>query len=306
MRALAALEAAPKMGALLALDQAETILRRAHTLPVSAVLRVKCDELAERLFHSIGAQSSVSKYQAHAWDRGAFMDDIDLPLNNAEWLLGQCGHARQMADEHSRLEVILEACRRTDPGPGGYYDNLGSPLSWKRVATKHAWDEDPTFSESVFTAYCVHFLHLGETRRQELGPVPLSWITQLNTFYKAPLSLQYEHLDNSSDYVLKVTYSGFMTARSGPMQLVAGDGLILQEGLRVNVPMLQQEYWVPREVISKGQLTVTWSTPEDRIGPYAAEVWLMRADHHSIDSTRMQASPVYKEIERASVNATMG
>jgi hypothetical protein len=306
VRALAILEAAPALGALPAVDAAEAMLRRAQTAPISVELRLKCDELAEQLFHSIGAQTSVSKYQAHAWDRGAFMDDIDIPLNNAEWLVGQFERARQIADESNQLQAIREACRRTDPGPGGYYDNLGSHLSWKRIATMHDWNADPTFSESVFTAYCVHFLHLGEKRRQELGPVPLSWITQLNTFYKAPLSLQYDHLDSQSDYVLQVTYSGFMTARSGDMQLIAGDGFILREGLRVNVPMLQEAYSVPREAISCGQLTVSWSTPEGRIGPFAAEVWLMRADYYAMDTARTQTSPLLREIDRASVNATMG
>lgn len=306
LRAVSALEAAPKTGALPALAEAELILSLARTVPVAAKQRQACEEIAERLFQLIGAQSSVGKYQAIAWDRGAFMDDIDQPLNNAEWLLAHLDQAQQLTDEYSRLEVINQAIRRTDPGPGGYYDNLGSTSSWDRVVMRRSREEDPAFEDSVFTAYCVHFLHLTEERKREIGPVPLAWLTQLTSFYKAPLTLKYEHLDSTSDYILKVTYSGFMTARSGPMQLIANDRYVLVEGLRVSVPILQQEYFVPREAIIDGRLFLSWSTAPDRVGPYAAEVWLMRAGERSKDRPSLQVAPRLAEIYRASFNGTMG
>ncbi|TBL81080.1 hypothetical protein [Paenibacillus thalictri] len=306
LRATAVLDAAPRIGAESALAEAEAVLQLAWTAPPAPELRKACDELAERLFHAIGAQSSVGKYQAIAWDRGAFMDDIDQPLNNAHWLLGCCERARQAADESSRLELLRAAIRRTDPGPGGYYDNLGSPSGWRRVVSKHDWDEDPSFGESVFTAYCVHFLHMREERKREVGPVPLAWLTQLTAFYKEPLKLRYEHLDDGSDYVLRVTYSGFMTARSGPMTLKAGDRHVLQEQLRINVPVQQIEYVISREAITDGVLTLTWSTAYDRVGPFAAEVWLMRAEYHQSIQGLASSVPLLSEVERALVNGTMG
>ncbi|TVY11168.1 hypothetical protein [Paenibacillus cremeus] len=305
LRAVEVLNNASELGALAAVEEAESILC-AESESIAAQLRQACHDMAERLFHSIGAQSSVGTYQAIAWDRGAFMDDIDKPLNNAEWLLAHCHEVRHLADERSRLDVIRQAIRRTDPGPGGYYDNLGSPSSWERVVMRRSKEEDPAFEDTVFTAYCVHFLHLRENRKKEVGPVPLAWLTQLTTFYKAPLTLKYEHLDNDSDYILKVSYSGFMTARSGPMQLIANDRHVLAEGLRVNVPILQQEYFVPREAIRDGKLLLSWSTAPDRVGPYAAEVWLMRAGDSSANRTSLQAAPRLADIQRASFNGTMG
>lgn len=303
LRAVAALEAARRTGALSAVDKAEAILR---TGPTAVQLRETCDEIAERLFHSIGAQSSVGKYQAIAWDRGAFMDDIDQPLNNAEWLIALCDQVRQLKDESSRLEAISQAIRRTDPGPGGYYDNLGSSSSWDRVVMRRSREEDPAFEDTIFTAYYVHFLHLTEKRKREIGPVPLAWLTQLTTFYKAPLTLKYEHLDCTSDYILKVSYCGFMTGRSGPMKLIANDRVVLAEDVRVTVPILHQEYFVPREAIINGQLLLSWSTAPDRVGPYAAEVWLMRAGEQPMDRPSLQTTPRVAEINRAPFNGTMG
>ena len=60
----------------------------AHEKPVSQELKQRCFALADSLFRSFGAQLTVEKHHA-AGGRGNFIDNIDIPLNDAMWLLDQ-------------------------------------------------------------------------------------------------------------------------------------------------------------------------------------------------------------------------
>ena len=141
-KALEALEQARNTGSLRATEEAEEILQRAKTKPVAQGYKDRCWKLADELFKNIGAQLSVEKYGAQSWDRGAFMDDIDMPLNNYNWLKVQFDLIRKMDDEDSRLEAINEILNRTNPGPGGFYDNLGHPSSWAHVRRVKILEDD--------------------------------------------------------------------------------------------------------------------------------------------------------------------
>ena len=109
-------------------DAAEAALSRATTLtPAAAALRARVFELAEALFQSIRMQLAVKPYGAIAVGRGANLDTIDVPLNNRAWLADRFAEIRALAEEAERLAAIDAILRWTDPGPGGFYDDLGDP-----------------------------------------------------------------------------------------------------------------------------------------------------------------------------------
>ncbi|MGH9665385.1 MAG: hypothetical protein ACRD9L_13260, partial [Bryobacteraceae bacterium] len=124
--ALDRLRQAPRVGADVAMDQAQQTLNRALTQPVAQWARARVFELAEALFQSIRMQLSVPLYKAEAPERGANLDMIDMPLNNRVWLLARFAEIRKMTDERQRLAALDEIVNWTNPGPGGFYDNLGS------------------------------------------------------------------------------------------------------------------------------------------------------------------------------------
>ena len=66
-------------------------------------------------------QLSVARYKAIGVDRGASLDTLDVPLNNRLWL------QRSFADAHGDAAAIERILNWTDPGPGGFYDDLGDP-----------------------------------------------------------------------------------------------------------------------------------------------------------------------------------
>jgi hypothetical protein len=81
------------------------------------------------------------------------MDGIDEPLNNVGWLLSQFRQIRAEQDETARLQLIDKVLNRTNPGPGGFYDNMGSFSSMKRIANPIPWEEDPGTLKSPRIAF---------------------------------------------------------------------------------------------------------------------------------------------------------
>ena len=85
-------------------------------------------ELAEALFQSIRMQLSVPRYKAIAVGRGATLDTIDVPLNNRIWLKQRFAAIRDARAARKRGSREIDAIVNwTNPGPGGFYDDLGDP-----------------------------------------------------------------------------------------------------------------------------------------------------------------------------------
>ena len=103
----------------------------------SNALRGRVNELAEALFQSIGMQLSVEKYQAIDVGRGANLDELDVPLNNRVWLKNRFAELRKLESDAAKLRGIDEIVHWTDPGPGGFYDDLGihrASRTWSATA----------------------------------------------------------------------------------------------------------------------------------------------------------------------------
>ena len=88
-QALDRLRNAPRLGSIVAIDEATRILDESLTKPAAEDLRNRIFALAEALYQSIHAQLSVDKYKAIAISRGANLDTIDFPLNNRVYLKDQ-------------------------------------------------------------------------------------------------------------------------------------------------------------------------------------------------------------------------
>jgi len=93
-------------GADKAMDLAEAILDRAATDKVKPEWRARAFEMAEALYQSIRMQLSVKKYQAIRTNRGANLDDIDKPLNDARDMKRDFAKIRNMNSEDAKLAAI--------------------------------------------------------------------------------------------------------------------------------------------------------------------------------------------------------
>lgn len=262
---------APQMGSLLALERAEEELRKAEKEPVAKDYKRRCEELADALFQSIGAQLSLKKHKAMDWSRGAFIDDIDMPLNNSRWLLGRFRRIKELGEESERLEAIREILWRENPGPAGFYDDFGTSHAWKRVIREKSWEEDPGNLLSPFISFVPSLLHIAAPLGKEEEGIPLAWIANLTALYDIPISIVYEELFPNCSYKVRVTYIG---EHGGRVKLVANGGYLVHDFLEIKGKIaVVGEGRIPPEVIEDGRLTLTWLHEGGR-RTHIAEVWL--------------------------------
>ncbi|MHC4482480.1 MAG: hypothetical protein ACYSW4_02915 [Planctomycetota bacterium] len=264
-KALDVLRTAPETGSLKAIDRAERILQRAKKRPVVIDYKKKCEVLADLLFENIGSQLTVEKHGAKHRTRGAFMDGIDEPLNNAGWLFSQFRKIRAEKDETARLRAIEKVVNRANPGPGGFYDNMGSASSMKRIVNPVAWEDDPGTLKSPRIAF--YYMH-----RAEDEEAPLAWKNQVGTIYETPLRLFYDDLDPDATYSVRVAYTG----RRGKMvRLVADDVYVVHDLIQTRKPQVR-EFTIPKEATSDGRLELIWTCGQGQRGSQVAEIWLIR------------------------------
>lgn len=266
-RAMEELRNAKSTGALRAMARAERILDRAVTKPVATDLRSRVFELAEALFQSIRMQLSVPRYKAIAVDRGANLDTVDTPLNNRLWLKEEFARLRQTQDESDRLRALDRIVNWTNPGPGGFYDDLGNQSQQPHLVRGLAYEKDPAFLASPLTGF-------GGPRRVWRT----SWWTHAESLYDAPLRMHYKNLDPNAQYRVRVVYAGDSLTRK--IRLVANGKLEIHPLIDKPWPVRPLEFDIPRRETEKGELELIWNR-EDGLGGngrgcQVSEVWLIR------------------------------
>jgi hypothetical protein len=265
-QARAKLGGAARAGSLAAMANAEKILERAVTQPVAPELRARVFELAEALFQSIRMQLSVPKYQAIALERGASLDAIDLPLNSREWLKKQFAAIAALKGEGERLARIKEIVDWKNPGPGGFYDDLGDPGQQPHLLRGVGPAGDPAFLESSLASFI----------RQPRPEWPVSWWHWAESLYDRPLSLRYTGLDPAAQYNLRVVYG--QEGRAARIRLVANGMTEIHPFL--SRPFERLEFELPPSSTRQGSLTLNWTQEAgaggNGRGCAVAEVWLIK------------------------------
>jgi hypothetical protein len=250
-----------------ALADAARILDEAQVRP-SPEWRQRVYVLAEALFQSIRQQLSVERYGAIAVGRGATLDSFETPLNNKGWLTARFAEAAALPGEAERLAAIERIVRWTDPGVGGFYDDLGNPSQQPHLVKGLSFEEDPQRFKSTLTGF---------------GYAPdwrLSWMTHAESLWDAPLRMRYSGLDRTAHYRVRVVYAGDVFNTNGMIRLVANDTYEIHPLMKKESPIKPIEFDVPVEATRSGELTLTFTGPpgigSSGRGNQIAEVWLLR------------------------------
>lgn len=275
-QALDILRTAAEKGTTTAFRDARLILESARKNPVRQDLRQRCFELSEAVFESIRSQVTARPPQFAEEGRGNFIDNIDLPLNDSEWLLYKMAEIEKTGDEKDRIRETEALLNRTNPGPGGYYDNLGSAGSWRHMIRQKTWEEDPIGLQGPFADFGASYQ--GDQWIEILpkgfgeNPVPHAWMTQFTTLYDTPLKMKYEELDPDSRYKIRIAYTGRFNSH---IKLVAGEDHLIHDHMETGKQPIY-EFSIPAEAYSEGVLELTWSCLPGERGTQVAEVWLVR------------------------------
>jgi hypothetical protein len=254
----------------LLLEQADRMLENAMVDPSGAPLRTRVRELGEALFQSIRMQLGVDRYRGEAVNRAANLETLDTPVTNIAWLRTQIAAIRKLSSANEQVTSIRLLLRRTDPGPGGFYDELGNPSNRPHLIPGPGRVEDPEFRVSALTGFSYPD-RLGDT-------APIAWKRWAESLYDAPLKMEYRDLDSGAQYRIRIVYSG--DGRRVRIRLVANENHEVHPLMERAWPPQPVEFDLPHEVTAGGRLNLAW-TREQRLGGngrgcQVSEVWLMR------------------------------
>lgn len=271
-----ALASAGKSGAVKAMRGADEILQKAWKERILPDYQQNCHNLADSLYKSIGAQLTMQKHGAMS-GRGNFMDLINMPLNDAPYLLDQFKRIEKLSSEAEMLREIDQLLHRTDPGPGGFYDHFGDPESWYRVAPGLPWEQDPGSLQSPRIGFGVGLV--GEEWVDEIqatgfkGQVtPRVWMKQAKTLYDQPLRIRYETLDPDATYRIRISYTGRFRSR---MKMTTDDGMTIHDFIQTG-EQPTFEFNIPKSSTADGKVTFEWTCGEGERGSQVTEIWLMK------------------------------
>lgn len=276
--ALEALGQAPQRGSEAAMQAAEGILREVREVRPGAAWRARVFELAEELHRSIGMQLSVEKYGASAVNRGANLDMIDFPLNNARWLHAQFVAIRALPDEAERLRRLHAVATWTDPGPGGFYDDPGNVANEPHLVRGPGVAVDP----GVIVSPADDFELIKEPEYYREHPHRYAWLSRASTLLPTPLRMRYTGLDPTARYRVRVVYPADRDDFVPRLRLTTDEGLEVHPWLERPIPARPLEFAVPAAATADGSLTLEWRREPTEHGngrgAQLAEIWLLRED----------------------------
>jgi hypothetical protein len=250
MEANKLLRRAPAIGSKEAITLALEKVTEADRTNIAPLLRKKIDDYCAALYHSVGLQTSVGKYQASGMERGCVLDFVDYPLNNRWWLTDQFDKIDRMETEAEKLLALEVISTWENPAKGSYYDNISNVSQSPRVRT------------TVYDATDVAWWDGGKSRKR------LS--TQL--FQNFP-RIVYEDLDPKGRYLIRI--AGY------------GDALLRVDGERISPTLYNKEleefkeFPVDKRFVQDGKLEVSFDEPEEshlnwRQYSKICDIWLIK------------------------------
>lgn len=233
-----------------AMNSALETVNSADSYPISPDLRQRIEDLCAALFTSIGLQTSVPKYKAKNYERGAVLDHVDYPLNNRWWLADEFAKIQKLNASHEKLTALHTIASWETPGAGSYYDDVSSVSKGPRIKTTSYDATDVAWWDNGFS-------------RKRLS-------SQL--FQGSPV-LEYDNLEPGARYTLRVC--GY------------GEALLRVDGMRLHPTLYNKEadsfkeWIIPLTLTGDGKISVTFDEPEEsnlnwRLHSRISDVWLLK------------------------------
>jgi hypothetical protein len=253
----------------LLLEQAQRLLAAPLVSPAAAELRTRVLELGYALLQSIHMQLAVDRYQGEAVNRGANLDTLDAPVTDVAWMRAQIGRILQIDGAEKQIAAIRQMLSRTDPGPGGFYDELGNPANRPHLLTGDGARKDPEFRHTPE----VQFNYPDKWG----AAAPIAWKHWAGSLFDAALQVRYDDLDPSRQYRVRVVYAG--GAPQFKIRMMANEDTEVHPYMLRSWPPAPQEFAIPAAATASGTLTLSWTREAglggNGVGCQVAEVWLM-------------------------------
>lgn len=268
---------AGEIGSQNAVRKAFEILDLGRDEPCLPLLRARIQRLADELHTSCGIKLTTSRHGGQKWNRGAWIDMLDTPLSDAQYLRISMKRLARLQTEEARLEAIRAMLHRTDPGEGGVYVDLGSPESRALIVNGLGFAQDPSLLHTPFTTVDGQMIDLAHTYTDTWREcaVPKALFTCIQTYYRQPLTLRVPVPDDDATYDLKVAYC--LGGKPADICLTLEDGQVVHQRIEAREDdTCLYTYPLPKDCVRNGAITLTWS-PYGRVrGVKIHEMFLIR------------------------------
>ena len=265
--ALQLLKQAGQLGVEPAISAAQAVLNQAESAPTHADLLRRAEHLADRLFETIGYQTSVPKYGASSYERGCMMDYINYPLNNRWWLEDQLALVRQLPSSSQQLEKLQRIVDWENPGPSGYYEAVGHVgKSLHMIKLQNAGDS------------MRHYYDLPMPTQRNIGPERNKLRISFHVYHDDLPTLKYNALDPHANYTVKL-----FAQRESPLLIDGQLAKKIRTGEQFD-QVVEQEFEVPPSALEDGKIELTWAPLDEkhlnwRQRHYVTDIWVIRQDH---------------------------
>ncbi len=173
---------------------------------------------------------------------------------------------RDLSVEAERQKGIDEIVQWTNPGPGGFYDDLGKLYLQPHLVVGPGFEKDPAFLESSHTGFA------------GFGPMRVSWKDHAESLLEAPLKMRYDQLDPAAQYKMRVVYAGDGLQKK--IRCMANDTIEIHPLIAKKNPPAPVEFDIPGEATRSGELNLSWFRESDLgdngRGCQVSEIWLMK------------------------------
>jgi len=252
-----------------AAGKAAAILNAARSMAGDPALREKIHALSELLFERIGAQLTVSRHFASDWDRGAFVECLDIPLNDYRYIIKKLQALKTAPSAAEKSAIAENIVKRTDPGPGGFYLDCGAPGSMAHFKNAGNGCEDPGFFKTPLISF------LMASPLDESDSITLAWRRNVCILYQQPLVVTFEGLDPQAGYNIKTVYARYhtvhITLRAGENEAYRVHGEVT-----VDVPFVETEHPLPKQAYAGDTLTLSFRVRDGERGPNVSEIMIRR------------------------------
>ena len=182
-----------------------------------------------------------------------------------------------MPSEPDRLKALAEILDWTNPGPGGFYDDLGNIACQPHLVRGPGFEHDPGCLESPRVGF-EEDLVPDEPDEKPSGARRKSWIDHAESLFDAPLNLRYTGLAPDARYKLRVVYAG--DSQKKKIRLMANDSVEVHPFITKPFPFKPVEFDIPQEATRSGELNLSWYREPglggNGRGCQVSEVWLLK------------------------------
>lgn len=262
------------------MKRAADVLLKSYIEPAGLEERYEMQRLADELYEKCRIQLTTFRHGGQATERGAWLDSLYTPINDAQWLLKNFERISKIKEEKIRLEEIHRIASRCDQDNMVSYYFFGDFKDFNYVVKNRKWEEDPGMLRSPLM---YHNSSLIALQNRTCGwydeePITEKWIHGARTLYGTPLEIIIPDIDPNRKYKITVTYQQILMHEHIDMKFWIGEELIhsavdrkFEKGRAWNP---SYEFDVPCCACQSGELHLKWQTYRVEIPCVVNEIWL--------------------------------